>query len=110
MNYKDIMINTDKDIIWITRYEFGEWAIQVQQVGSDFVENNMNKNGYEIWLTNKRYHNLKIKLDKRIQYEDEINDYVMDLINTKRISAYINAFIKLSGGQNLKDYKETVEE
>lgn len=110
MNYKDIMIDTDKDIIWITRYEFGEWAIQVQQVGSDFIDKDKKKNGYEIWLTNKKHHDLKIKLDKRIQYEDEINDYVMDLINTKRISTYINAFIKLSGRENLKNYKETVEE
>lgn len=104
------MIDTDKDIIWVNKYEFGDWAILVQQVGADFIENDKNKYGYEIWLTNKKYHDLKIKLDRRIQYDDEIDDYVMDLINTERISAYINAFIKLSGGQNLKNYKETVEE
>lgn len=106
---KDIDINTDKDIIWVTKYQVGEWVLLVQMVGSDFIDNDKSKYGYEIWLTNQRHHNLKIKLNRRIQYEDEIDDFVMDLLETGRIKAYIDEFMKLSGGKNLKNYNEIIE-
>lgn len=106
---REIDINTDKDIIWVTKFEFGEWVLLAQMVGSDFIDNK-NKHGYEIWLTNQRHHDLKIKLNKRVQFEDEIDGYVMELMETGRIKMYIDEFVKLSGGKNLKNYKEIIEE
>lgn len=110
MTYKDINISSDKDIIWITKYQFGDWVLLAQMVGSDLIDNTKGKYGYEIWLTNQKHNDLKIKLDRRIKFEDEIDNSVIDLLETGRIKEYINSFLKLSGAKNLKNYIETIEE